>query len=110
MLSFVMWVFSLYKISTEIGLFMFFCSVCFPSECVQGVVAHTVISALGKKRKVPGQPQLCNKVPSESASFLFTLKIFLIVCVSVPEEAIRCSGAGVTDSFEPLAGTPTQVL
>lgn len=32
---------------------------------------------------------------------------------TVPEEAIRGSGAGVTDSFEPLAmdaGTLTQVL
>lgn len=83
MLSFVTWVFLLYKISTEIGLFMVFCSVCFPSDCVQGMVAHTVISALGRSRKVQGQPELYNKVPSESASFLFTLEIFLIVCVSV---------------------------
>lgn len=93
MLYFVTWVFSLYKISTEIGLFMFFCSVCFPSECVRGMVAHTVISVLGKKRTVPGQPELCNKVPSEFCACMNT----------VPEEAIRCSGAGVTDSFEPLA-------
>lgn len=50
------------KISIETGLFMFFCPVCFPGECVQGTVAHAVISALGKKKEVQGQPELGNKV------------------------------------------------